>query len=241
MRLLKDIAATHVEQAIAYIREHGHSQGKHKIIFVGRVRGVYLAVVKEGRGYGIKEVLYVAYCFLTDEKPNKDWQFTKAQLKLLNEAMFVANGSKWVSHTGRNHLINLEFKVRDYENVLLLNISQTYKEGIAENELYEATRGVRVGDINRAESIKYAVAVADHVVREVYEIDSWQNAGTTKYKRCSDLNKEDSKRKEFVGKVDDSDIREELIGLNVGSWGQSPFYYEKIKGLVRKKMLMLDE
>ncbi|MGU9951809.1 MAG: hypothetical protein ACNYPH_05840 [Gammaproteobacteria bacterium WSBS_2016_MAG_OTU1] len=112
-----------------------------------------MAVVKKGRGYGIKEVLYVAYCFLTDEKPNKDRQFTEAQLKLLNEAMFAANGSKWVSHTGRNHLINLEFKVRDYENVLLLNISQTYKEGIAENELYEATRGVRVGDINRAESI----------------------------------------------------------------------------------------
>ncbi len=229
MRLLKDIAATHVEQAIAYIREHGHLQGKHKIIFVGRARGVYLAVVKERRGYGIKEVLRVAYCFLTDEKLNKDRQFTKAQLKLLDEAMLAAKSSKWISHTGRNHLINLEFKVRDYENVLLLNISQTYKEGIAENVLYEATRGVRVGDINRAEAIKYAVAIAGHVVREVYEIDSWHIAGTTKYKTSPYLNK-DLKRKEFIGKRAKGDIRK-LIGLEISCWGNNLFCYRNLKRL----------
>ncbi len=232
MRLLKDIAATHVEQAIAYIRKHGHSQGKHKIIFVGRAHGVYLAVVKKGRGYGIKEVLRVAYCILTDEKLNKDQQFTEAQLKLLDEAMLAAKGSKWISHMGRNHLINLEFKVRDYENVLLLNISQTYKEGIAENELYEATRGVRVGDINRAESIKYAVAVAVHVVREIYEIDSWDIAGTTKYK-MSHLNKKNSKRKEFVGKRAKGEIRE-LIGCEINDWGKNLFCYRKFEEVVKK-------
>ncbi len=232
MRLLKDIATTHVEQAIAYIRERGHSQGKHKIVFVGRAHGVYLAVVKEGRGYGIKEVLRVAYCILTDEKPNKDRQLTEAQLKLLDEAMLAAKGSKWISHMGRNHLINLEFKVRDYENVLLLNISQIYKEGIAENELYEATRGVQVGDINRAESIKYAVAVAGHVVREVYEIDSWDIAGTTKYK-TSHLNKKNSKRKEFIGKRAKGKIRE-LIGCEINDWKKNLFCYRKFEEVVKK-------
>ncbi len=225
MGLPDGITATHVEQAIDYIGKYG-KQGTHKIFSMGRSGGSSLAVVKGDKRIGIREILRVAYCFFEEPKLNENEQFTDDQLKLLAGTM----RSSASSEMARDYLIKLKFKVEDCENVLLFNISRSYKTG--KNELYEATRGTWKIDIKRACTIKYAAAVAEGVIREVYEINSWQNAGTTKYETRSDLNKEDSKRKEFVGNVADSDIREELIGLKVGSWGQSPFKYEKISKLI---------
>ncbi len=227
MGLPDGITAMHVEQAIDYIEKYGKRQGTHDIFSIGRGGGSYLAVVKDDKRIAIRELFRVTYCFFKDEKPNENGQFTDDQLNLLDGTMH----SEWNSHKVRDYLIKLKFKVEDYENVLLLNISQSYKADMAEKELYEATRGVwRVG--RRAKFIKYAVAVADHMVREVYEINSWQNAGTAKYETRPYLNKEDPRKKEFVGRVANSDIREELIGLKVGSWGQSPFHYEKRDKLI---------
>ncbi len=228
MGLPKDITATHVEQAIHYIRRCGDSQGEHSIFSVGLARGESLAVLKEGQGFGIKDVLRVAYCFFNKQSINENKRFTDDQLKLLDETM----RSEWSSYMGRDYLINLKFKVRDYENVLLLNISQSYKADITENELYEATRGIwRVG--NRAKTIKYAVAVADGVIREVYEIESWQEAGTDEYQTRPYLNKENLSKKsrikkEFVGTVANDNSIEKLIGTKVSSWGQSSFHYKKL-------------
>ncbi|MGU9951808.1 MAG: hypothetical protein ACNYPH_05835 [Gammaproteobacteria bacterium WSBS_2016_MAG_OTU1] len=226
MGLPKDITATHVGQAIDYIIKHGKPQGKHEIFSVGFAGGgSYLAVVKDDKRIGIREILRVAYCFFKDRKSNENVQFADDQLKLLEGTMRSSASSEMV----RDYLIKLKFKVDDCENVLLFNINRSYK--MEKNELYEATRGTWKINIKRACTIKYAAAVVEGVIREVYEIDSWHNAGTTKYETRSYLNKKDPKRKEFVGKVANGDIRK-LINRKIGSWGQSPFHYEKRDKLI---------
>ena len=124
-------------------------------------------------------------------------------------------------------------------DVILLNISITYKVGITKTGLYEATRGVWRINIDKARTIKYAVAVACGVVKEVYEIKSWHAAGTiAKYETRLDLNEEIlsgkySNRKEFVGKRAKGDIRK-LIGREIDYWGQYPVRYKNLKELMKK-------
>lgn len=65
--------------------------------------------------------------------------------------------------------------------VILLDVSARYKAGISALELYEITRGAwRIG--TRKDKARHAMAVANHVVKEVYVIDSWHRAGTTPYR-----------------------------------------------------------
>src|SRR4051812_42705703 len=64
--------------------------------------------------------------------------------------------------------------------VLLIRINQLFRPGMSAHALYEATRGVwKVG--LRREGVKYALAIFDGVVREVYSIDKWHEAGSTQY------------------------------------------------------------
>lgn len=66
------------------------------------------------------------------------------------------------------------------EPVILVRISRLYRDNMSAEELYEASRGVwRVGP--RREGAKYALAVHDGIVREVYAIADWHPAGTISY------------------------------------------------------------
>ena len=63
---------------------------------------------------------------------------------------------------------------------LLIRINRLYRHNMSAQELYEATRGVwKLGA--RCTKARYAFAVFEGVVREVYEIESWHPAATTPY------------------------------------------------------------
>lgn len=65
--------------------------------------------------------------------------------------------------------------------VLLIRINKLYRHGMSDDELYDVTRGVwKLGP--RRTHAKYAFAVFQGVVREVYEIRGWYPAWTTPYK-----------------------------------------------------------
>ena len=83
--------------------------------------------------------------------------------------------------------------------VLLIRINRLYRPGMSELELYEVTRGVWTCG-SRREKARYALAVYQGVVREIYEIVQWHKSGTLKYAtRTQDLI--DPRRWEFTGKV----------------------------------------
>ena len=63
-------------------------------------------------------------------------------------------------------------KVQINEPVILININKTYKYGISDIELYDATRSAWVVNDNR-ERAKYALSIYQGIVKEVYEIKGW--------------------------------------------------------------------
>ncbi len=67
-------------------------------------------------------------------------------------------------------------EVRHRQDVLylLLRINQSWHDGIPAEELYNATRGYWKVSATRVEQVSRVFAVADGVVREVYEPLSWE-------------------------------------------------------------------
>jgi uncharacterized protein len=104
---------------------------------------------------------------------------------------------------------------RDIEEaVILIRINQAFRYSMPENELYEYTRGRWVLNPNRAKKAKYAFAVYQGVVQEVYEIVDWYKAGETNSLRLDkeneglDSDESLKNRFEFVGHIAPLEIRD---------------------------------
>lgn len=127
--------------------------------------------------------------------------------------------------------INLKYtaeKTNINDDVLLITINKLYHRKISEQELYESTRGVWVIG-NRKDKIKYVFAVFQGVVREVYKINKWHNAGTLSYKyREIDKDKYQN-RWEFEGNVAHQQIREKYLKKSIRKYlsngNQNPIKY----------------
>ncbi len=109
---------------------------------------------------------------------------------------------------------------------LLIRINRLFRHGMSAEELYEVTRGVwKLGP--RREKARYALAVFEGVVREVFAIEKWHRAGTTPY-RDRRLDKTEG-RWEFTGRVAEEPARSRYLGKSVSSYLkkglQSPVVY----------------
>jgi hypothetical protein len=114
--------------------------------------------------------------------------------------------------------------------VLLIRINQLYRHGMSDIELYEATRGVwRLGP--RCRGAKYALAVFEGVVSEVYEIEEWHAAGAFPYATRDTAELTIPGRQEFTGRRAPPKIRDRYLGRSVASYfkrgQQSPVVYVK--------------
>jgi len=117
---------------------------------------------------------------------------------------------------------------------ILIRINKLYRHDMSGIELYDATRGVwKLG--TRRNKAMYAFAVFHGVVREVYTIKSWHEAGTTIYKSRDrstydpSMNNNIPGRWEFKGIVSPDIIRKRYVGRSVESYfkkgAQSPVLY----------------
>lgn len=114
------------------------------------------------------------------------------------------------------------------EPALLIRINQLYRPNMSSQDLYEATRGVwRLGE--RREMAEYALAVFEGVVREVYEIEEWHEAGTTDYSSRPDHDVNVPGRWEFTGRVAAESVRDKYVGKSVAAYfsrgQQNPVVY----------------
>lgn len=99
--------------------------------------------------------------------------------------------------------------------LVLINIGRAYDAGMGDAALYEATRGAwRIGADKRGH-LRYALAVADGAVREVYRIEAWHPAGSTPYATRDPAALAQAGRWEFTGQVASASAREALLGLAV--------------------------
>jgi hypothetical protein len=101
---------------------------------------------------------------------------------------------------------------------LLIKISRLYNYSMSAIELYDSTRSCWVLSEERARKAKYAFAVYDSIIREVYEITGWLPGGSTMV--CYERGEVDGFRREFVGKIASSDIRKKYFGKDVSAYFQ---------------------
>jgi len=114
------------------------------------------------------------------------------------------------------------------ETCILIRINKLYRPEMTADELYEATRGIwKVGD--RRSRASFAVAVFKGVVREVYKIEQWHQAGTTQYRTRTFTPQQCLGRWEFTGAVAIEDMREKFRFGNVSRYlnegSQNPITY----------------
>lgn len=112
--------------------------------------------------------------------------------------------------------------------VLLIRINQLYRYGMSAQELYEATRGVWIIG-KRREQVQYAFAVFRGVVREVYRVEAWLQAGSTAYSTRPAEEVHVLGRWEFVGCIAEQAVRERYLDKSVTAYfsasSQNPLKY----------------
>ena len=109
---------------------------------------------------------------------------------------------------------------------IAIKINRTFAYGMDAETLYESTRGVWVIARSRAPQARCALAALHGVVKEVYEIESWQPAGETPY--CSRVFEpgDFQGRAEFASKIAADSIREKYLGKRViEDKNQNPIRY----------------
>lgn len=118
-------------------------------------------------------------------------------------------------------------KVTIDEPAVLIRINNFFRYDLTDIELYDTTRGVwRIG--NKREKVKYAFAVYDGIVHEVYRVMAWFPAGSTLNTRGNHEN-EKERRWEFVGRIAEETVREKYLRKSVEhyfkSGAQNPIRY----------------
>jgi uncharacterized protein len=106
--------------------------------------------------------------------------------------------------------------VKFEEPGILIKISRRWSYSMSAIELYDSTRSCWVLSKGRIEKVKYAFAVYDNIIREVYDVRAWLPAGSSmvSYER-GPVNTD---RMEFIGVVAEDVVRKKYLGKNVGTF-----------------------
>lgn len=117
------------------------------------------------------------------------------------------------------------------EPSILIRITELYRPQMTPVELYDATRASwKIGP--RREGAKFAFAVFEGIVREVYEITQWFPAGSSFYSR-NPRGDRAANRWEFVGRLASEKLRRRYINRDVSGYfkkgAQSPFHYVNVR------------
>lgn len=145
--------------------------------------------------------------------------------KLTNKVK--GHGSSKIGRMSVDQLISIynPEKANIVEPSLLIKISQTFSYSLTASELYDATRQFwRLG--KNKDKVKYAFAVFDGTIQEVYKVVSWHKAGTT----FSSRKTTQGDKWEFVGQIANDQIRNKYIFKDVSDITnkQSSLYYLNI-------------
>jgi len=118
--------------------------------------------------------------------------------------------------------------VQILEPSIFIKISQAFRYSMSEIELYDYTRGRWRISKERAEKAKYAFAIYNGIIQEVYLILSWFEAGKT-FNTRNDNDSIGEKRYEFIGNLADPEIRNKYKGKSVEHYfkkgTQNPIMY----------------
>ena len=101
------------------------------------------------------------------------------------------------------------------ENIVIIKINKSYREGISETELYDVTRGCWKRKIASVEKADYALAVVYGIVKEIYQIDEWLPAENEVRETIPYNEAADAGRIIFKGRIADEEIRKKYLDYSV--------------------------
>ncbi|MDE6743245.1 MAG: hypothetical protein K2J95_05130 [Lachnospiraceae bacterium] len=101
------------------------------------------------------------------------------------------------------------------ENIVIIKINKSYREGMSETELYDVTRGCWKRKIASVEKADYAIAVVYGIVKEVYQIDEWLPAKNEVRETIPYNEVADAGRIIFKGRTADEKIRKRYRDYSV--------------------------
>ena len=107
-------------------------------------------------------------------------------------------------------------KVDIEEPSILIRINQEFRYSMTDMELYYFTRGYWKINVSRAQTAKYAFAVYNGIIQEVYAIKTWLKAGESMNIRGRVENIDD--RVEFIGNIAEEEIRQKYKFKSVESF-----------------------
>lgn len=90
------------------------------------------------------------------------------------------------------------------EPTMIIKINRHYREGMGAEDLYNTTRQWWRVSLDHAQRMKYALAVVNGIVLEVYKMERWEYGG-----------EEHDKRSCFFGQVAEESVRQRFIGKSV--------------------------
>ena len=96
-------------------------------------------------------------------------------------------------------------KIDIIEPSMFIRINQMFRYSMSEMELYDYTRGQWKINVERAKNAKYAFAIYDGIIQEVYSVYTWIEAGKILNTRIDKHIPED--RFEFIGNIAEEEIR----------------------------------
>jgi len=127
-----------------------------------------------------------------------------------------------------------EDSARVEEPVVAININRQYPRAGNAEELYQVTRSMWRLNLERANRARYAFAVYQGVIKEVYKVERWMPAteATRRFWRerenlqGEDFGETHDGRSEFIGEVAPQEIRKKYVGKKLpGRPSQNPIRY----------------
>jgi hypothetical protein len=119
--------------------------------------------------------------------------------------------------------------------VVAICINQQFEYCLNGAELYNCTRGLWRLNRKRAENARYALAVFQGEIKEVYEIERWVPASQDRrdfwIQRLKSQGRiinplEHEGRSDFIGRVASDNVREKYVGKTMPvRQGQNPIHY----------------
>jgi hypothetical protein len=100
------------------------------------------------------------------------------------------------------------------EDVLMIRINRAYRNGMSPQEIYDITRSAWKLNAQHMQSAKYAFAVYDGMVLEVFEISGWFYEGQT-FNGTAPKEEVSKDRYEFVGNLAPEEIRQKYKNKSV--------------------------
>lgn len=129
-----------------------------------------------------------------------------------------------------------------------VNLSNEEFNKLSQNELYDGYRGIWKISKTKTKDVKYAFAIYNNIIKNVYLIDEWHNGNTTKYE-AREINSADPKikgRLEFTGEI--ASNMQHFIGYNVSSYYKkgeaNPIKYmelEQLQNIIKENIIYPDD